>query len=106
MDQSGLIIGYIAVPPEDPSYDRDVEDLLGIFVEESGSDAFSDGELHHKRGDFPAVNFGWTLPSGFKHPINLDDRRHKAMIDRIRQSPGFKQISGVQNGELWHQPRL
>ncbi|KJA21111.1 hypothetical protein HYPSUDRAFT_141348 [Hypholoma sublateritium FD-334 SS-4] len=98
VDRSGLIIGCIVAPPDSPSYGRDAEELLDIFVEESESDAFSSGELRHKRGDFPAVNFGWTLPSGFQHPINLSDSRHRAKIDRICKSSGFRQISGVQNG--------
>lgn len=99
VDQNGFIIAYVATPPDDALYEQDTQDLVDILVEESASNTFSNGELHHKRGDFPAVNFGWTLPNGFKHPINLDESRHSQKIDRIRQSAGFKQISGLQNGK-------
>lgn len=100
VDRNNFIIGYIAFPPDGSAYEKDTKDLFRIIIEESDSDTFSPGELHHKRGDFPAVNFGWTLPNGFKHPINLDDSRHKEKISRIRQSPGFVKISGIQNSKV------
>lgn len=67
-------------------------------MEESHSDTFSKAELQHKRGAFPAVNFGFTLPNGFKEPINLDHSRHIDKVERIRESAGFKQVSCLQNG--------
>ena len=93
-------MGHVASPPDDAAYDTETKDLLYIILDESQSDTFSKGELDHKRGDFPAVNFGWTLPNGFQDPINLDDSRHKQKILRISKSPGFKKISGHQNGEM------
>lgn len=100
VDINGYIIGHVASPPNDALYDTETKDLLYNILDESQSNSFSNGELHHKRGDFPAVNFGWTLPNGFQGPINLDDSRHKPKIARICESPGFIKISGHQNGKM------
>ncbi|KAF8177220.1 hypothetical protein BJ912DRAFT_857008, partial [Pholiota molesta] len=97
VDRNGLIIAHIAGALQDATYYKDAQDLFKIIVEESKLDTFSKGELNHKRGNFPAVNFGFTLPNGFKHPINLDYRRHQEKIDRIRGCLGFRRISAFQN---------
>ncbi|KAF8166163.1 hypothetical protein BJ912DRAFT_1093414 [Pholiota molesta] len=103
-DRNGFVIAHIAGSPQDPLYDKETHELFKIIVEESHSNAFTKSELNHKRGSFPAINFGFTLPNGFKHPLNLDYRRHQAKIDRIQKSPGFKRISAFQNG--MHLPRI
>jgi hypothetical protein len=97
IDRNGLIIAHIAGAPQDITYDKDAHNLFKVIIEESKSDTFSKAELNHKRGSFPAVNFGFTLPNGFKHPINLDYRRHQEKIDRIRSCLGFARISAFQN---------
>lgn len=71
-------------------------------MEGSQSDTFSNAELYHKRGAFPAVNFGFTLPNGYQAPIQLDHSRHVDKVERIQASAGFKQISCLQNGGFHH----
>ncbi|KAF8952162.1 hypothetical protein BDZ97DRAFT_1880486 [Flammula alnicola] len=67
VNRNGLIIGHIA----------EAKDLFKVIIEESDPNTFSKDELNHKRGNFPAINFGFTLPNGFKHPINLENSHHK-----------------------------
>lgn len=99
VDRNELIIGLIGGGPlGDPTYYEHASDLFKIIAEESNSDTFTADELRHKRGGFPAVNFGFTLPHGFQRPINLDRRRHEEKVSRITASPGFKRISAFQNG--------
>ncbi|KAF8153397.1 hypothetical protein B0H34DRAFT_800603 [Crassisporium funariophilum] len=100
VDRNGLIIGHIAPAPRDAAYSKDAMDLFGVIIEESDGNAFTKQELYHKRGNFPAINFGFTLPNGFKHPINLDNRRHTERICRISSCPGFARISAFQNASL------
>ncbi|KAF8186239.1 hypothetical protein BJ912DRAFT_1060287 [Pholiota molesta] len=97
VDCNGLIVAHIAGSPPDTSYDEDCMKLFNVIIEESSSDTFKKAELNHKRGEFPAVNFGFTLPNGFKHPINLDMHYHEQKIKRISSCLGFKRISAFQN---------
>ncbi|KAF8174537.1 hypothetical protein BJ912DRAFT_931392 [Pholiota molesta] len=98
LDCDGRIVALIAgAPPRDTTYDKDAHDLFKIIIEESDSNTFTKKELVHKRGDFPAINFGYTLPHGYNNPINLDTRHHKKKIDRFRSSLGFTRISAFQN---------
>ncbi|KAF8176923.1 hypothetical protein BJ912DRAFT_930519 [Pholiota molesta] len=101
LDSERRVIAVIAgAPPQDLTYDEHTHELFKIIIAESSSKRFTKEELGHKRGDFPAVNFGFTLPHGFKHPINLDSRHHEKTIRRITKSRGFARISGFQNASF------
>jgi hypothetical protein len=99
VDYNGLIIAHIAGGPHNASYYDDAKDLFNVIIEESKLDTFSQNEKSHKHGNFPAVNFGFTLPNGFKDPINLDCHHHQEKIDRIRRCTAFGRISMFQNGK-------
>ncbi|KAF8164951.1 hypothetical protein B0H34DRAFT_687172 [Crassisporium funariophilum] len=76
-------------------------DLFGVIIEELDGNTFTKQELNHKRGNFPAINFGFTLPNGFKYPINLDNwRRHTERIHWISSCPVFARILTFQNASL------
>ncbi|KAF8173442.1 hypothetical protein BJ912DRAFT_931962 [Pholiota molesta] len=101
VDRDGRIVALIAgAPPRDTVYDKHAHDLFKIIIEESDSKTFKRNELVHKRGDFPAINFGYTLPNGFNNPINLDARHHKEKIYRLSSSSGFTRISAFQNASF------
>lgn len=48
IDINGYIIGRVASPPNDTSYDRETKGMLHIILDESQSETFSKGELYHK----------------------------------------------------------
>lgn len=68
--------------------------------EEATSAAWTAKELDHKRGRFPAITTGFTMPNGFREPINLSTSQHQEAVDRLRAHPGFKRISSYQNGTV------
>lgn len=98
LDSEGRIIALIAGAPNEATYKKDAMDLFDVIVEESNSRTFTKKERKHKRGDFPAINFGFTLPNGFDCPRNLDNKHHAEKIERICGTRGFERISGHQNG--------
>ncbi|KAF8969040.1 hypothetical protein BDZ97DRAFT_1797433 [Flammula alnicola] len=104
VNRNRLIIGHIAGAPQDSTYDKEAKDLFKVIIEESDPNTFSKDELNHKRGNFPAINFGFTLPNGFKHPINLENSHHKEKIRCISGCPGFSRVTAFQNAafEFWN----
>jgi hypothetical protein len=71
--------------------------LFNTIKEESTSPDFTKKDLDPLRGDFPAVNFGFTLPHRFNEPLNLNTKRHEEKVRRIRNSKGYGRISCFHN---------
>jgi hypothetical protein len=90
----------LAGQPDDPTYAADADALFTVMREESASEKFTAKELNHRRGRFPAINVGFTMPNGFREPINLDTSDHQRTVDRIREHSGFKRISAYHNGSV------
>ena len=97
-DEDGRIFLMLAGQPDDPTYAADAAALFTVMREESASGNFTAKELSHKRGRFPAINAGFTMPNGFREPINLGNSHHQETVDRIRAHSGFKRISAYHNG--------
>jgi hypothetical protein len=97
-DGDGKIFLALAGQPDDPTYKADADALFMVMHEESFSGNFAAKELIHKRGCYPTINAGFTMPNGFQEPINLNISRHQKTADRIRAHEGFKRISAFQNG--------
>lgn len=97
-DEDGKIFLMLAGQPDDPTYAADANALFTVMREESAPGKFTAKELNHKRGQFPAINAGFTMPNGFREPINLDAHHHQEAVDRMRAHSGFKRISAYHNG--------
>lgn len=97
-DGDGKIFMVLAGQPDDPTYKDDADALFTVMHEESFSGKFTAKELIHRRGRYPVINAGFTMPNGFQEPINLNISHHQKTADRIRAHEGFKRISAFQNG--------
>lgn len=105
-DGDGKIFLVLAGQPDDPTYKADATALFTVMHEESFSGNFTSKELIHKRGLYPTINTGFTLPNGFQEPINLKISHHQKSADTIRSHEGFKRISAFQNGRACFPPLI
>ncbi|KAG6824927.1 hypothetical protein H0H92_005376 [Tricholoma furcatifolium] len=53
------------------------------MAEEGQRVNFLESELHHKRGNYPAVNVGVTMGLGATYPTNLSTGSHSQMMNRL-----------------------
>ena len=69
-------------------------------ISEEGRQAdFSLGELKHRRGRFPALNFGVLHGKGTKGPVNLKNEPHDEMILRLCERKDVAQLACFGSGK-------
>ncbi|KAG6825793.1 hypothetical protein H0H92_002431 [Tricholoma furcatifolium] len=78
--KDGRIFAVLVGQPDDPSYAESCRLASEAIMEEGHNATFSQAELNHKRGAFPAVNIGVTMGLGATYPTNL---AHSAMMDHL-----------------------
>ena len=72
--------------------------VLDLILREGKTTYFKDAERHHRRGRFPALNFGVTHGNGTTEPINLSNDDHNAMICRFRESIEVQRVAKFASG--------
>ena len=98
MDKNGLVVGVLCSPPDQTSYPQAGEAVLDLILREGKTAYFKDAERHHRRGKFPALNFGVTHGNGTTEPINLNNDDHDATIRRFRASPEAQRVAKFASG--------
>ena len=94
------MIGVLCSPPDQGSYPQAGEAVLDPILREGNAAYFKDDERRHRRGEFPALNFGVTHGNGTTEPINLNNDNHDAMIRRIRANPEVQRVAKFASGAL------
>jgi hypothetical protein len=61
----------LVAPPNDPTYRSACDSIAQLLQEQASLGKFTNDELHHKRGAFPAVNAGTSYGQGSTRPGNL-----------------------------------
>ena len=62
------------------------------------STLFQEGEVSHKRGEYPALNVGVSFGHGPQKPHNLDTGEHSSMLDGLLQSRDVVRLANFASG--------
>lgn len=99
LDSEGRIFAALAGRPEDPTYLKACEEASELMLAARDKNMFERDELHHKRGDFPAVNVGIIHGNGTKQPTNLRTGRHAEMLKGLLENRSVQRLAGFADGE-------
>lgn len=92
------MVGALCSPPDQASYIQAGGAILDVILQEGKSAPFTSAERHHRRGKFPALNFGVMHGFGTTQPINLDNGGHDAMVRRLRANPDIQRVAKFASG--------
>ncbi|KAG6905636.1 hypothetical protein DXG01_001482 [Tephrocybe rancida] len=81
--KDGRIFACLVGHPDNLSYLESCQLAYKAIMEEGRNTNFSHDKMHHKRGDFPAVNIGVTMGLGATYPMNLRTGPHADMMDHL-----------------------
>ncbi|KAG6809553.1 hypothetical protein H0H92_015830 [Tricholoma furcatifolium] len=93
--KDGRIFAVLAGQPNDPSYEESCRLATEAIMQEGRNATFTQSELNHKRGNFPAVNVGVTMGLGATYPTNLG---HSSMMDRLLNNPHIQRLAHFADG--------
>ena len=79
--------------PYDSGYKKATENLHAFIKEQGELTQFEPGEMFHRRGHFPAVNFGISQGNGKAEATTLNTGRHTDLINRILANPDLQRIA-------------
>ena len=99
-------MGVLCSPPDQTSYPQAGEAVLDLILREGKTAYFKDAERHHRRGKFPALNFGVTHGNGTTEPVNLNNDDHDAMIRRFRATSEVQRVAKFASGACVAAPTL
>ena len=95
----GKIFAVAAGRPGDPSFDDNHNKVCDAMLDAGKVIPFNDKQLHHKRGDFPAINVGVTHGRGTTEPKFLRiDGGQKEAIERLLGLKGLRRMALFANG--------
>lgn len=95
----GRVYAAAAGRPNDPSFDDDHAEVCNAMLAAGQATAFNNQQLHHKRGDFPAINVGVTHGRGTTEPkfLRIDDGQ-KAMVEGLLALKSLRRMALFANG--------
>ncbi|KAH6899086.1 hypothetical protein BKA70DRAFT_1115654 [Coprinopsis sp. MPI-PUGE-AT-0042] len=64
----------LVAPPDDPTYRAACDEVASVLEAHAQSGSFTNEELSHKRGQFPALNVGTSYGQGSTRPSNLRNK--------------------------------
>lgn len=79
--------------PDDAAYDAAYEEAYAAMLKAGQEGAFTEEELSHRRGEFPAVNVGISYGHGAQAPHNLRTHHHTAMLQDLLHNPGVTRMA-------------
>ncbi|KAG6895723.1 hypothetical protein C0992_013012 [Termitomyces sp. T32_za158] len=99
----GRVFAVLVGQPQKSEYAESCKLAYEAIMQEGRSAQFSDKEIHHCRGDFPAVNVGVTMGFGATYPTNLSSAAHSDMIQRLLKNPDIIRMANFADGafNLW-----
>ncbi|KAG6848527.1 hypothetical protein H0H93_016282 [Arthromyces matolae] len=100
--KDGRVFAVLVGQPDDPSYARSCEAAYQAMDDEGRQANFQQSELHHKRGDYPAVNVGVTMGLGATYPTNLSSDDHAEMMSRLVKNQHIIRMAHFADGEPYH----
>lgn len=83
IDSNGQIYAVLAGRPSDSTYLADAYSAFEAIVQEGSTAQFRPGEIHHRRGAFPALAVGISHGNGQTAPTKLQNGVHTEMLNRL-----------------------
>lgn len=95
----GRVFAVAAGRPCDASFDSDHDEVCNAMLAAGQATAFTSKQMHHKRGDFPAINVGVTHGRGTVEPKCLRiDPGQKEMVEGLLGLASLKRMALFANG--------
>ncbi|KAG6809398.1 hypothetical protein H0H92_000408 [Tricholoma furcatifolium] len=103
VSKEGRIFAVLAGQPGTPGYRAAHRAAYEAMIEAAAKADFKQGDIRHKRGDFPVINVGVTMGLGATYPTNLATGRHKEMMDNLLSHPAIIQLANFADSafNLW-----
>ena len=98
LDHKRRVVGVMCSPP-DAAYFTACDTSCNAISEEGRRAYFSQAERKHRRGKYPALNFGVLHGKGTRGPVNLKNEPHDGMILRLRERNDIIQLACFGSGE-------
>ncbi|THU78446.1 hypothetical protein K435DRAFT_700014, partial [Dendrothele bispora CBS 962.96] len=101
LDSENRVAAFLAGQPRDESWDALVEEAALKVEEARGKILFTEKQLHHGRGDFPALSMGFAHGGGRKKPGNVYHTSTAVLtvITTLLALHCFQRIAGFANGK-------
>ena len=98
LDHKRRVVGAVCSPP-DAAFFTACNTACNAISEEGRRAYFSKEEFQHRRGRYPALNFGVLHGKGTKGPVNLNNEPHDGMLLRLRERKDVIQLACFGSGE-------
>ncbi|THU80180.1 hypothetical protein K435DRAFT_585990, partial [Dendrothele bispora CBS 962.96] len=100
LDSENRVAAFLAGRPRDESWDVLVGEAALKVEEARGEISFTEKQLHHGRGDFPALSMGFAHGSGRKKPGNVYHTSTAVLtvVTTLLALHCFQRIAGFANG--------
>ncbi|KAG6849243.1 hypothetical protein H0H93_010125 [Arthromyces matolae] len=93
VDKEGRIIAALVGQPQDPSFSKAATSAYETIAREGNAAAFRREESIHRRGPYPAVHCGVVHAKGTTEPVDVNCRRHAAMVNRLLADPNIRRLA-------------
>lgn len=100
LDSLRRIIAVLVGSPGDLTFDQACSHFFDAVMFEGRKASFSKAECDHLRGKFPALNLGVTHAKGTSQPINIDNKSHTEMLQRLMGSKDAQRLASFASGEF------
>ncbi|KAG6895255.1 hypothetical protein C0992_002339 [Termitomyces sp. T32_za158] len=89
----------VGQPDSKTGYDATSRLAYEAIMQEGRNAKFTDAEMHHCRGDFPALNVGVTMGLGATYPTNLNSEGpHAKMLDCLLENEHIQRMAHFADG--------
>ncbi|KAG6887199.1 hypothetical protein C0992_000144 [Termitomyces sp. T32_za158] len=89
----------VGQPNPETGYNETCHLAYEAIMKEGSSAYFNEAEIHHCRGNFPAVNVGVTMGLGATYPTNLNfEGPHAEMLNRLLENCHIQRIAHFADG--------
>ncbi|KAG6895497.1 hypothetical protein C0992_000997 [Termitomyces sp. T32_za158] len=98
----GQVFAVLAGQPDPKTgYDKACCLAYEAIAQEGQNAHFTDAEMNHCRGHFPAVNVGVTMGLGATYPTNLNcEGLHAEMLTRLLNNPHIQRLAHFADGSF------
>ncbi|KAF7972627.1 hypothetical protein HWV62_17376 [Athelia sp. TMB] len=106
-----MLVGRPARPPagKADTWDEAVEAVTAAIAQARGQFSFADGDLEHRRGNFPARLFGVSHGGGQTSPCvaKQSSKENVAVLEELRLNPSLNRIAGFGSAAFaFYAPKL
>ncbi|KAJ3720931.1 hypothetical protein C8R42DRAFT_696497 [Lentinula raphanica] len=108
VDDDGRVTIILVAPPQTDDWKACVQAATDNLEKERGQCGFTQEQVTHRRGSFPALSTGILYGNGMIEPANVThNKKNTAVLNRLINHSAFRRMSGFVTGVMksWA-PRL